>query len=98
MMKRLKKLITALLVSAMCFTSVACGNTQNNTDNFIDNDSSLSEEIKTVNTYTGIEMSDNLDDFIFKIDDVVYQMPIQISAFTKTGWLCLIILMTTTRK
>ena len=39
-MKRMKKFIIALLISAMCFTSVACGNTQNNTDNFIDNDSS----------------------------------------------------------
>lgn len=35
---------------------------------------------------TGIELSDNLDDFTVEIDGVVYRLPMEIEAFTKNGW------------
>ena len=33
-----------------------------------------------------IELSDNLNDFTFKLDDVVYQLPFSLSKLTENGW------------
>lgn len=49
--------------------------------------SSVNNDSSAASVYdTGIEMSDDIYDFTFRIDDNAYELPISIEAFTKTGW------------
>lgn len=77
----MKKVVAILLILVFCLCITSCGNktdegkTQNSS--IVENDSAYD---------TGVTLSDNLDDFTFKINDVVYKLPIEIEAFTKNGW------------
>ncbi len=77
----MKKVVAILLTVVFCLCLTSCGNetdegkTQNNSD------------IEANSVYdTGVILSDNLDDFTFKINDIVYKLPIEIESFTKNGW------------
>ena len=77
----MKKLIAILLVVVFCLCLTSCGN---ETDKVITQNSSNVENDSVYDT--GVALSNNLDDFTFKINDIVYKLPIEIEAFTKNGW------------
>ena len=76
----MKKLIAILLVVVFCLCLTSCGN---ETDKGITQNSSNVENDSVYDT--GVALSNNLDDFTFKINDIVYKLPIEIEAFTKNG-------------
>lgn len=82
----MKKIVAILLTVVFCFCITACGDV-------IDDDEINEEKTKSSSTSendvvydTGIVLSDNLDDFTFKMNNTVYKLPMGIEAFTKTGW------------
>ena len=85
-MKRLRNLIASVLVVFILLTAVGCGN---NSSSFNNNGGShlgagsLNEDSNTNTTgeNTGVTLSDNLWDFTFQIDGVVYKLPMDIGLF-----------------
>lgn len=78
------KKIAILAALTLCLCLTACGKKENKKALDL---SSVNNDSSAASVYdTGIEMSDDIYDFTFRIDDNAYELPISIEAFTKTGW------------
>lgn len=77
----MKKILSILLMTIFCLCITSCSN---ETD---EEKTQNSSTLETDSVYdTGITLSDDLDDFTFKINDIVYKLPIEVETFTKNGW------------
>lgn len=77
----MKKVVAVFLTVIFCFCLSSCGNETNEVET---QNSSIVDKDYVYNT--GVILSDNLDDFTFKLDNVVYRLPITLEDFTGNGW------------